>query len=150
MVAEAIKTSKRSCSPEETVRLGAELALRLKAGDVVGLLGELGSGKTCFVRGLAEGLGAGGSVKSPTYNIVNVYEGSAFTLYHVDLYRIAGAEEFYSAGIDELLSSEGVSVIEWADRVPALMDECTVIVRFSHLGETERSIEIERSGVESG
>ena len=143
MEAEAIKTSERSKGPDQTARLGAELATHLKAGDVVGLLGELGSGKTCFVRGLAAGLGASGSVKSPSYTIVNVYEGSAFTLYHVDLYRIASTDEFYSAGIDELLGSEGISVIEWADRVPALMDECTVVVRFSHVGESERSIEIE-------
>lgn len=143
MVAEAIKASQRTKSPEETARLGAELATHLKAGDVVALVGELGSGKTCFVRGLADGLGAKGSVKSPSYTIVNVYEGSAFTLYHVDLYRIASTDEFYGAGIDELLNSGGVSVIEWADRIPALLAEATVIVRFSHAGEVERLIGIE-------
>ena len=144
MGAEAIKDSQSTKSPEETARLGAELAAVLKAGDVVALVGELGSGKTCFVRGLADGLGAKGSVKSPSYTIVNVYEGSALTLYHVDLYRIASTDEFYGAGIDELLNSGGVSVIEWADRVPALLEDCTVIVRFSHAGEGERLIEIER------
>ena len=143
MVAEAIKASQRTKSPEETARLGAELAAALKEGDVVALVGELGSGKTCFVRGLADGLGAKGSVKSPSYTIVNVYEGSALTLYHVDLYRIASTDEFYGAGIDELLNSGGVSVIEWADRVPALLADATVIVRFSHVGGAERLIEIE-------
>ncbi len=121
------------------------MAVRLKAGDVVALVGELGSGKTCFVRGLAEGLGAAGSVKSPSYTIVNVYEGSGVTLYHVDLYRIASTEEFYGAGIDELINSAAVSVIEWADRVPALLEDATVTVRFSHAGEGERLIEIEGS-----
>lgn len=149
MVAEAIKISERTKSPEETARLGAELAMHLKPGDAVALLGELGSGKTCFVRGLAEGLGVAGSVKSPSYTIVNVYEGPLVTLYHVDLYRIASTDEFYGAGIDELLHSGGVSVIEWADRVPAIMGDCTVIVRFSHVGEGERLIEIERSTVGS-
>jgi tRNA threonylcarbamoyladenosine biosynthesis protein TsaE len=147
MVAGVVKTSQRTKGPEETARLGAELAAHLKAGDVVALVGELGSGKTCFVRGLADGLGAKGSVKSPSYTIVNVYEGSELTLYHVDLYRIASTDEFYGAGIDELLNSGGVSVIEWADRVPAILVDATVIVRFSHAGEAERLIEIEPSGV---
>ncbi len=131
-------------SPDETERAGTELAAELRAGDVVGLVGELGSGKTCFVRGLARGLGAKGYIKSPSFTIVNVYEGKSLTLYHIDLYRIGTEDEFYGAGIDEFLNSNGVSVIEWADRVPGLLADCTVVVRFSHVSEGERRLVIER------
>lgn len=131
-------------SPDETERAGTELAAELRAGDVVGLVGELGSGKTCFVRGLARGLGAKGYIKSPSFTIVNVYEGKSLTLYHIDLYRIGTEDEFYGAGIDEFLNSKGVSVIEWADRVPGLLADCTVVVRFSHVSESERRLVIER------
>ncbi len=131
-------------TPDETERVGAELAATLSAGDVVGLVGELGSGKTCFVRGLARGLGAKGYIKSPSFTIVNVYEGGRLILYHIDLYRIGTEDEFYGAGIDEFLNSKGVSVIEWADRVPGLLADCTVVVRFSHVSEGERRLEIER------
>ncbi len=131
-------------TPDETERVGAGLAVELRAGDVVGLVGELGSGKTCFVRGLARGLGAKGYIKSPSFTIVNVYEGGRFPLYHIDLYRIGTEDEFYGAGIDEFLNSKGVSVIEWADRVPGLLADCAVVVRFSHVSEGERRLVIER------
>jgi tRNA threonylcarbamoyladenosine biosynthesis protein TsaE len=136
-------------SPDETERVGEELAATLSQGDVVGLVGELGSGKTCFVRGLARGFGAKDYIKSPSFTIVNVYEGArggSPPLYHIDLYRIGTEDEFYGAGIDEFLNSKGVSVIEWADRIPGLLADCTVVVRFSHVSEGERRLEIERAG----
>lgn len=136
----------RSSSPEETERIGERLSALLKEGDLVALIGELGGGKTRFVRGLAKGLGSRGFVKSPSFTIVNVYEGGRLPLYHIDLYRIGGASEFESAGLDELIYGHGVSAIEWADRAPELLGECGIVVSFSYVSENEREIEIRVKG----
>ena len=141
-------------SPEETEALGRELAGGLKPGDVVALTGELGSGKTCFVQGLAKGLGITGYTKSPSFTIVNVYKGGKggrggrLPLYHIDLFRIGGGGELDGLGLEEYIYGEGVSVIEWADRAIEILPERAIVVRFSYKGETERSIEFERRGAE--
>lgn len=133
-------------SPEETEALGALVAKVLVSGDMVGLIGELGAGKTRFVRGVALGLGVKGLVKSPSFTLVNVYEGGRIPLYHIDLYRLGSVDELYSAGIEEYIYGDGVSVIEWADSIPDLLDGCTIVIRLSSLGDERRSIEIERRG----
>lgn len=100
----------------ETSRIGEELARTLGAGDVVLLYGPLGAGKTAFVRGLAQGLGASAEeVSSPTFTLVQEYMGGRLPLYHVDLYRLE-AKEIDDLGLDELISGDGVVAIEWADR----------------------------------
>lgn len=137
---------KRFCetaSPEETEALAAGLAGGLRPGDCVGLIGELGSGKTCFVKGLARGLGAQGYIKSPSFTIINIYEGGRLPLYHIDLYRLSGMEEFREAGLEDYIYGNGVSVIEWVDRAPELIKDCALIVRFSYKGETLRGVESE-------
>jgi tRNA threonylcarbamoyladenosine biosynthesis protein TsaE len=101
----------KTSSPEETERLGEELAAFLREGDLVALTGELGGGKTRFVRGIAKGLGSKGFVKSPSFTIINIYEGGSLPLYHIDLYRIGRAVEFHSAGLEEYLYGNGVAVI---------------------------------------
>ncbi|MBI5643061.1 MAG: tRNA (adenosine(37)-N6)-threonylcarbamoyltransferase complex ATPase subunit type 1 TsaE [Deltaproteobacteria bacterium] len=133
-------------SPEETEALGAEVAGTLKSGDRVGLIGELGSGKTRFVRGIANGLGSKGFVKSPSFTIINIYPGGRLPLYHIDLYRICKEGEFYETGLEEFVYGKGISVIEWADRLSGLKDGCTVLVSLSYKGENEREIVIERAG----
>ncbi len=144
-------------SPEETEALGVELSRILLPGDIIGLVGELGSGKTCFVRGIAKGLGAMGYVKSPSFTLINVYENfqampveaneeGVTALYHIDLYRIKNKDEFHDAGLEEYIYGKGVSVIEWADKIPELFEECTVLVTFSYVGEREREIVIEFRG----
>lgn len=131
-------------SPEETEALGASFVAGLDSGAVVGLIGELGAGKTRFVRGMASGLGARGFVKSPSFTIVNIYEGGRYPLYHMDLYRIGKADEFYEAGLEEFIYGEGISVIEWTDKLPSLTAECTHIVRLEYGSvEGERLISIE-------
>lgn len=132
-------------SPEETERVAEGFARRLSPGDSVALVGELGGGKTCFVRGLARGLGHLGYVKSPSFTLLHVYTGGRMPLHHMDLYRIADDEEFFGAGLEDYVCSDGVSVIEWADRLPSLVEECTYRVRFTHTGETARRIEISGS-----
>lgn len=132
-------------SPEETEELGASFSGGLLEGASVGLIGDLGAGKTRFVRGMAQGLGSKGFVKSPSFTIINIYEGGRLPLYHIDLYRIGRAEEFYEAGLEEFIYGRGISVIEWADKLPSLIRECTHLVRFRYgKAENERLVEIER------
>jgi tRNA threonylcarbamoyladenosine biosynthesis protein TsaE len=105
-------------SERGTSAAGEQLARILEAGDVVLLFGELGAGKTAFVRGLARGLGAeAADVTSPTFTIVQEYPGGRLPLYHVDLYRLEPAE-IADLGLDELIEGDGVVAIEWADRWP--------------------------------
>jgi len=139
-------------SPEETEDLGAELARELKAGDIIGLVGELGGGKTCFVRGLVRGLGLRGHVKSPSFNLLNIYEGRGNTppLYHMDLYRLGSEHEFFEAGLEEYIYSEGISVIEWADKFPGFLAKCALVVRFAHIDEGRREIIIEQREKRAG
>jgi tRNA threonylcarbamoyladenosine biosynthesis protein TsaE len=127
-------------SEEETTAAGERFALRLNAGDVVLLHGDLGAGKTAFVRGLATGLGAPpGDVSSPTFTLVQEYRGR-LTLYHVDLYRLQPVE-VGDLGLDELSEGNAVVAVEWAERwtdAPA----GAWIVRFAIEGEEERRISI--------
>jgi tRNA threonylcarbamoyladenosine biosynthesis protein TsaE len=126
---------------EQTAAAGERLGGTLKPGDVVLLFGELGAGKTAFVRGLARGLGASADdVSSPTFTIVQQYSGASSTLYHVDLYRLT-PDEVDDLGLDDLVSGEGVVAIEWAERWRGRPDD-VVEVRLAEVGDTERSIEI--------
>ena len=106
-----------SHSPAETETLGEKLGRAAARGLVVALSGELGAGKTQFVRGLARGLGFPGRVHSPTFTLVNEYGGGRVKLFHLDLYRRETREPIRSAGIEEFLSPDGVSVVEWAERI---------------------------------
>jgi len=104
-----------SRSPEETQALASALAAELKSGAVLALHGELGSGKTCFVQGLARALGVRQPVTSPTFTIVNEYHGRC-PLVHMDLYRIQDPQELLSIDFESYLDTEGITVIEWAER----------------------------------
>lgn len=109
-----------SHSPAETIALGAEWGLAAQAGWLIGLIGDLGAGKTQLVKGLAQGLGAGDRVHSPTFALVNEYHGGRLPLYHVDLYRLDTPERLRSAGLEEYFAQTGgVTVVEWFDRWPA-------------------------------
>lgn len=110
----------RASNLEETHALGKELGSLVPAGTVICLCGDLGSGKTSFVQGLALGLGVPEEyyVTSPSYTLINEYPGRV-TLYHLDLYRLSDAEELRDIGIEEILSGQGVVAIEWPDKLPA-------------------------------
>ena len=130
-----------SRSEEETAAMGRDLAARLSAGDVVLLYGDLGAGKTAFVRGLAEGLGVHrDEVSSPTFTLIQEYRGGRLPLFHVDLYRIEDPREFDELGLDEI-AEEGVLAIEWAERLPD-PPQAAVRVSIAHAGETERRVVI--------
>ena len=106
-----------SHSSAETETLGERFGRTAKLGQVIDLSGDLGAGKTQFVRGLARGLGVSGRVHSPTFTLVNEYGGGRLNLFHLDLYRLQTAEQIASAGIEEYLSPDGLTVIEWAERL---------------------------------
>jgi len=129
-----------SAGETETAAAGEALGRGLKPGDVVLLYGDLGAGKTAFVRGMARGIGANpDEVTSPTFTIVQEYAGQSATLYHVDLYRLDSAE-IGDLGLDDLVSGDGIVAIEWAERWTGRPDDVTE-VRITDLGEDRRSIE---------
>jgi tRNA threonylcarbamoyladenosine biosynthesis protein TsaE len=134
-------------SEEETAAAGEELGSQLGAGDVVLLYGELGAGKTAFVRGLARGLGASDTdVSSPTFTLIQEYVGRV-PLYHVDLYRLEPTE-VEDLGLEELVSGDGIVAIEWAERWHGRPDDA-IEVRLEHGGEDTRRITVRTAGVDS-
>ena len=129
-------------SETETAAAGRELAARVHPGDVVLLTGDLGAGKTAFVRGLAEGLGIDASeVTSPTFTLIQEYSGGRMPLYHVDLYRLKPIE-VDDLGLDELTSEGGVTAIEWPDRLPRPF-QGAIEVRIEHGHDNQRTIHID-------
>jgi tRNA threonylcarbamoyladenosine biosynthesis protein TsaE len=106
-----------SHSPAETESIGEAWGREAESGLVIGLCGELGAGKTQLVKGLARGLGITARVHSPTFTLVNLYAGGRLRLFHLDLYRLDGPEQVFAAGLGEYLQPEGVTVIEWAEKL---------------------------------
>jgi tRNA threonylcarbamoyladenosine biosynthesis protein TsaE len=128
-------------SESETAAVGRELAATLAAGDVVLLFGDLGAGKTAFVRGMAEGLGAArDDVSSPTFTLIQEYRGGRLPLVHVDLYRLNDPREVDDLGLDEI-AADAVMAIEWADRLPS-PPAGAIVVRLSHGSGDTRTLEI--------
>lgn len=136
-------TTLHTARPEETAGAGRQLAARLNPGTVVALRGELGAGKTCFVRGIVEGWGGTDPATSPTFTLVHEYATPRGTVFHIDAYRASSAEEIWSAAHDELADPAALVVIEWPDRFPALVPDNAVRVAITHAGEGRRTIEIE-------
>ena len=131
-----------SGSPEETRRIGRRFAQALRAGDVIALLGEIGAGKTTFVQGLATGLDIPeASVVSPTFVLIHEYQGRLL-LYHADLFRLDGMPEAANVGIEECYEAGGVTLIEWANRIPGVLPSEFLEVRFIVAGVAERIIEV--------
>ena len=106
-----------SNSPQETEALGEKLAARLSPGDIIAFSGDLGSGKTAFTRGLAKGLGIKERVTSPTFTIVNEYEGGRLPLFHFDMYRLGSSDELFDIGWEDYLARGGVCAVEWSEIV---------------------------------
>jgi tRNA threonylcarbamoyladenosine biosynthesis protein TsaE len=134
-----------SHSVAETESIAAELAGTFVGGECVAIDGPLGAGKTQFVRGLAVALGTNPrAVSSPTFVLLNVYPGGRLTLFHLDAYRVGGAEDFESIGFTELLEQNGVVVVEWASRVEKILPVKRINVRIEVTGKSNRKLTIER------
>ncbi len=129
-------------TPDETRALGRELAAGLRPGDVIGLDGELGAGKTVLVQGIAEGRGITSNVTSPTFTLIHEYNGPTGRLYHADLYRLVSIQDAMDIGIEEIMSGNGVTVIEWSDKIEPLLPCRAIRVHLTVLDETRRSITI--------
>ena len=132
-------------SPAETEELGCRLGRTLGPGAVVAYFGGLGMGKTAFTRGLARGLGCRGRVTSPTFAIVNEYEGGRLPLFHFDMYRLNSADDLFDIGWEDYLSRGGVCAVEWSEQVADALPEGTVYVTLTRHPEHDgwRSITVE-------
>ena len=135
-------------SAEETRALGERLGAGFRPGTVVACIGELGAGKTCFLQGLARGLGVTSDVTSPTFVLVNHYRGRV-PVFHLDAYRTEALTEVLELGLEEMMHGDGVTVIEWADKILPLLPADTVMVRISGLGDEPRTVVVEEPGAEA-
>lgn len=115
-------------SPAETEAVGASLAATLEPGSVIAFTGDLGAGKTAFTRGLAKGLGIEERVTSPTFTIVNEYEGGRLPLFHFDMYRLGSADELFDIGWEDYLARGGVCAVEWSENIADALEEDTIRV----------------------
>jgi tRNA threonylcarbamoyladenosine biosynthesis protein TsaE len=141
-----------SHSPAQTRRFGARLGLLLQTGDLVCLEGELGTGKTCLVQGIGEGLGVVDPITSPTFTLVAEYQPPppAATLYHIDLYRLnSPVDEALAFGLEDYLLGDGICVIEWADRVLPILPEERLWISLRHLDVSKRGILLRAGGERS-
>ena len=143
MPLKGISVTHLSSSNDETLRLGKILGSLLLKGDIIALVGDLGSGKTWFTKGLALGLGSdpGVVITSPSFALVNEYEGR-FTFYHMDLYRLDDLSDVIMSGLYEYLFEEAVVIMEWADRWPEILPEHRVKVEISIINEFQREINL--------
>ena len=132
-----------SASAEATEAAGERLGRTLGPGAVVALTGELGAGKTCFVQGLVRGLGAAVRATSPTFVLVNEYKGRV-PVHHVDAYRTDSMTELMDLGLLEMFGGEGVTLIEWADKLTPLLPPDTIHVHIAGVGDEPRTIMIRR------
>ena len=128
-----------SDKPQETIRYGRILGSVLKPGSVIGLVGELGSGKTCFVQGIADALGIRKAVTSPTFTLINEYKVDR-PLYHIDLYRLRGTEDAFGIGIEDYMDRPGITAIEWAERIADMLPEDTVHIYMEQADSEDKRI----------
>lgn len=130
-----------SASAAETEAAGARFAANIRAGQVLALVGDLGAGKTQFVKGLARALGSHEVVTSPTFTLLHEYKGDSLPIYHFDFYRIESLAALRAIGFDEVVFGTGVSVIEWADRFPDAIPARACWIKFEIVSEEQRRIE---------
>ncbi|MBJ7459616.1 MAG: tRNA (adenosine(37)-N6)-threonylcarbamoyltransferase complex ATPase subunit type 1 TsaE [Thermoleophilaceae bacterium] len=146
MKAVSITETFNTASPDETAEIATSFAERLSPGDIVVLQGELGSGKTVFVRGAAHALGFAGRVTSPTFAIGNVYSGDRAEIAHLDLYRLGEIDVGDEAVLDDFLTPERIAFVEWPHDELADAERLRAVIALEHAGEDQRSIEIRWMG----
>jgi tRNA threonylcarbamoyladenosine biosynthesis protein TsaE len=129
-----------SNTPAETEAIGRQLAEQIGVGSILALRGDLGSGKTVFVKGLVDGLGSRADVTSPTFTILHEYRGGRLPVYHFDFFRLEERESIMRLGLDDYFFGDGVSIIEWAERFPELIPQQARWILFEIKSENQRAI----------
>ena len=128
-------------STEETEALGRKIGNALKKGDIVSLRGSLGAGKTVIAKGIARSLGIDEAIVSPTFTLVQEYDGRE-KLYHLDIYRLSGEDEFESMGGEEFLYPDGISLIEWSEKIDSMLPDNTIYIDITINDDLSRSVDI--------
>lgn len=129
-----------SNSPDETEKIASNFARVLQAGDTVAFFGDMGAGKTRFAAGICRGLGYRGVVNSPTYAVMNVYEGGRLTVYHFDMYRVTGWDDLENAGFFDCLSAGGVTLTEWSENIENVLPAGAFRITVTRTGDSSREI----------
>ncbi|MDO4507230.1 MAG: tRNA (adenosine(37)-N6)-threonylcarbamoyltransferase complex ATPase subunit type 1 TsaE [Spirochaetales bacterium] len=127
---------------EETIALGRKIGSLLKAGDVIAMTGTLAAGKTTITKGIAESLGVSDNITSPTFCLISEYDGTKMPLYHMDVYRLEGAEDFVNLGVEDMLYGNGVCIIEWSEKVQSELPKKTIFMKITPSEDGTRTIEI--------
>nr|AGS53147.1 ATPase YjeE [uncultured bacterium contig00060] len=135
-----------SASPQETFNIGQRIAALLSQGSVIALKGVLGSGKTHLTKGIASGLGINENITSPTYTIISEYQIDDLKLYHIDAYRLNNDKDFEDIGGPEIINSNGISVIEWSDRITKSIPKTSITISLEITGNSSRLITL--NGIE--
>ena len=131
---------------DRTQEIGMTLGKLTQNGDLILLSGDLGSGKTCFTQGIARGLGIKEHIVSPTFVLIREYYGR-LTLYHIDLYRLSDSEEIQSTGLEDYLCSDGICVIEWAEKYISILPQSNLLITLKYVSLNERTIIIQSTGI---
>ncbi|MBB5218504.1 MULTISPECIES: tRNA (adenosine(37)-N6)-threonylcarbamoyltransferase complex ATPase subunit type 1 TsaE [Treponema] len=135
-------------SSEETIELGKKIGALLKPGDVIAMTGTLAAGKTTITKGIAEALGVKDNITSPTFCLISEYEGEKMPLYHMDVYRLDGEEDFINLGVEDMLYGNGVCIIEWSEKVQKELPKKTIYMTITPDENSGRTITIENWNVE--
>ncbi|HAK72638.1 MAG TPA: tRNA (adenosine(37)-N6)-threonylcarbamoyltransferase complex ATPase subunit type 1 TsaE [Sporomusaceae bacterium] len=134
-----------STAPEQSFSFGRQLGQLLQEGSVLCLIGDLGAGKTLLVQGIAQGLGLNEEITSPTFTVMNVYEGT-IPVYHFDLYRLESPEQLVDIGFDEYTNAGGIAIIEWPDKFPGFMPDSYLRIELIKTGDNDRLIKVSPQG----
>ena len=128
---------------EETIALGEKIGALLKPGDVIAMSGTLAAGKTTITKGIAKALGIADTITSPTFCLISEYYGEKMPLYHMDVYRLEGEEDFINLGVEDMLYGQGVCIIDWSEKVKKEIPKKAIRLAITPTSETEREIVLE-------
>ena len=129
-------------SAEETILLGNKIGRKLKPGDIIAMQGTLAAGKTTITKGIAQALGIDDTITSPTFCLISEYYGK-MPLYHMDVYRLDGIEDFVNLGTDDMLYGDGISIIEWSEKIMSELPKRTIVLKITPQEDNSRLIEID-------
>lgn len=131
-----------TASSEETIELGKKIGLLLKPGDIIAMEGTLAAGKTTITKGIASALGIDDNITSPTFCLISEYYGNKMPLYHMDVYRLDGPEDFLNLGVEEMLYGKGVCIIEWSEKIKSVLPSKTITLNITTGDDGSREINI--------